>query len=132
MNRSSRLVDTPIPKITDPGLISLISELHHATRVVPEPSYLLWGFLTQCHYPNGSGQWFPIGRDRIIPGGLLSRKIGKLQDTAIYTVCEEIARTHNSSAEAVLNLALYVFLDRYMPNFEKKPRKRPHDPRKWI
>lgn len=131
MSREPRLVDTPLPKVTDPLLLSMISELHHATRVEPDPIHMLWGYLVQCHYPNGAGTWFPIGRN-IIPGGLLSRKIEKLQGTAIYTVCDEIARTHNMSAEAVSNLSLHVFFDRYLPNFEKKPRKKPHDPRNWI
>lgn len=78
------------------------------------------------------GGWFPIGKDRVIPGGLLSRKVGKLEGTEIFKICDEIARTKNSSVEAVTNMTLHVFLDRYLPNFEKKPKKQRHDPRDWI
>ena len=132
MQKQTRLVDTPLPKVADQNLLSMISELEHATHVAGEKEYLLWGYLVQCHYPNGAGNWFEIDKNKIIPGGLLSRKIGKLEGTAIYQVCDEVAKTKGDSIESVVNLSLYVFLNRYLPNFERKPKKRRHDPRDWL
>jgi hypothetical protein len=132
MPPARRLVETRLPDINDAELKNLISELHFATQVEPNPRYTLWDFLLQCHYPLGYGQWFPIGKEKIIPGGILSRRVGKFEGTPIYTMCDEIARMQNSSAELALNMSLYVFLDRFMPNFEKQHRKKPHDPRRWI
>ena len=33
------------------------------------------------------------------------------------------------SAEAVTNMSLHVFFNKYLPNFEKKPKTRRYDPR---
>jgi len=129
--RLPRLVDTPLPEIEDRDLLSLITEMENVTTVHPEDTYLLFGYLSQCLYPAGAGSRYEIEGGRIIPGGLLSRKISKLRDSLIYRVCDEIAQTHGLSAEAVENLSLRVFFNKYLPNFEKKAKKHRYDPRDW-
>jgi hypothetical protein len=134
MERKVRLIDGPVLNVTDKELLSLFTELEFATQIVRrEERMSVWTFLVQCHYPFGSEPWMPIGKDRVIPGGLLSRKIGKLEATSgIVTLCEEIAQISGLSIEAVSGMTLYVFLDRYLPNFEKKKKRPPFDPRKWM
>jgi len=84
-------------------------------------------------YPMGAGdKRYPIDRNRIIPGGLLSRKIGRLQGTLIYQFCDEVARMENQTVEVVEGMSLYVFFNRYMPNFDKKPKSRGFDPRDHL
>ena len=126
-----RLIDQRLGEISDPQIGSLISELEHACKVARDPAYTLYNYLIQCLHPWGDTR-FSIDRNLIIPGGLLSRKIGKLAGTPVYQICDEIGHIHGQTAEVVEGTALYVFLNRYLPDFRKKPRKRPHDPRPWL
>ncbi len=52
---------------------------------------------------------------------LLARKISKLHETEIYTLCHEIAMLHGSGVEKVAGHTLYVFLDQYLKKKKKKP-----------
>jgi len=37
----------------------------------------------------------------------------------------------NQTAEIALNMNLYAFLNKYLPDYEAKPKKRGYDPRDW-
>ncbi|MBL9186215.1 MAG: hypothetical protein JNK23_01925 [Opitutaceae bacterium] len=126
---TSRLIDTPVLQVSDPDLVALISELSEVTTVVPEASQTLFGFLVQCVYPAGAGHRYKLEKDRLTFGLFLLRKVGSLQTSAIYSVCDELAKMKNQSAEVALTTALYVFLNRYLPDFEKRPKKTRYDPR---
>lgn len=121
------LLQVPLAKIDDPVLRSLISELEHVSGVVAESHRSLWlyHYLWQCVYPAGASEKRrAIDRARIIPGGILDTKIHKLQSTAVYPLCHELAmKLRSQSVELVENMKLYVFLNRYLPALEK-PRNR--------
>lgn len=124
-----KLLHTPLPQIEDPGLKAMVSELQHACKVRPAEHCTLFGYVWQCVYPWGTEKRYPIDRHRIVPGRMLSRKIGKLQDTGVYRFCHEVAMMQNQSAELVANMTLYVFLNRYLPDLDKKKKPKPFDPR---
>ena len=52
---------------------------------------------------------------------LLTRKISKLHETEIYTLCHEIAMLRGSGVEQVAGHTLYVFLDQYLKKRKTKP-----------
>lgn len=124
------LLDTPLLRIDDPSLLALIRELEHASKVKPASHYTLYKYVWQCVYPWGADKRYPIDKNRIIPGGLLSSKIKKRQGTQIYQFCHDLAMMmQNESAEAVENMTLYVFLNRYLPDLDMKQKPKPFDPR---
>jgi hypothetical protein len=126
-----RLLHTPLPQVTDASLLGLIEELALACNVQPEAHYTLYKFAWQCVYPGGAGdKRYPIEKNRLNPVGLLSAKVRKHQGTLIYQFCHELAMmTHNEGAELVEGMALYVFLNRYLPDVRKKTKPKPFDPR---
>ncbi len=126
-----RLIDHRLRELHDHEIDAFLTELEIACKVKREDSYTLYNYLTQCLYPWGDTR-IAIDRNQIVPGGLLSRKVGKLSGSVLYQICDEVARIGGLTAEVADNTALYVFLNRNLPDFKKKPRKRPHDPRRWL
>jgi hypothetical protein len=119
----SSLLQTPLAGIQDPSLLAFIRELEGACGVPLSRHGSLWlyHYVWQCVYPQGASEKrFPIHKDRIVPGGLLDSKIGKLAGTAVYQFCHDLAMSLQSqSAELVENMKLYVFLNRYLPALKK-------------
>jgi hypothetical protein len=126
-----RLIDTPVLQVTDPDLLELISELAEVTNVQPESPQSLHSFLVQCLYPAGSGHRYKIEKLRLNPTRTLMKKLEKLQGTQVYQVCDELARIENQTAEVGLNMHLYNFLNKYLPDFEKRRKAPRYDPRDW-
>lgn len=126
------IIHQQIVELSDSELMALIRELEHATKVRPEPNQMLYHYIMQCLYPWGGGQRVNIDKNKIIPNGLLSRKIGKLTDSSVYQVCEEIARIQGQNCEMVVGMSLYVFINRYIFDFDKKPKRKPHNPIDWL
>ena len=124
-----KMTEQKLGAIKDPLLISMIQELSVATKVHAREDAMLWSFLTQCLYPFGSDQRYKLDKNDFNPVGLLMIKIGKLKDTAIWDLCDEIARKHNQSAELYLNTSLYLFFNKHLPDFGKKPKKYKFHPR---
>lgn len=131
MASEQRLIDTPVLQISDPDLLQLISELTEVTTVCPEAPQNLYGFLVQCLYPAGSGCRYKLDQHRLTAGGFLLKKVGKLQHSEIFRMCDELAHKQSQTGEVALNMHLYVFLNKYLPDFERKPKKRRYDPRDW-
>jgi len=131
MERPRRILDTPLDEIHDSDLLGLVSELYEVTTVPPANNRSLFSFLSQCPYPAGYGKRYKLERDRLTPGRLLLRKVGTFENTAIYKMCNELAQMQNQTAEIALNMNLYAFLNKYLPDYEAKPKKRGYDPRDW-
>ncbi len=128
----SNLLQTPLAKIEDPSLLAFIRELEGACKVqsLSHPTLSLYHYVWQCVYPWGADKRYPIGRNRIIPGGLLDSKIKKSQNTLIHQFCHDLAMMmRNESAELVENMKLYVFLNRYLLDSAKKSKPKRFDPR---
>lgn len=124
-----RIIDTPLAQITDESLCELIAELSEVANVARRNESMLWSFLTQCVYPWGAGKRYKLERNDLNPTRNLIKKVGRFRGTAIWNVCNEIAAMQNGSAELHENTALYVFLNKHLPDFEKKKPKYNFHPR---
>lgn len=128
------LLHTHISKLSDQDILSLLGELKEVTMAEPEPGIMLLHYLQACHHPFGAdGKWQRIDKDRLTPGRILSRRIGKLQTPGVRQLCQEIAQIAGlGSMEGVETMALYEFFNKHTPHPLKKPKKRPHDPRDTL
>jgi hypothetical protein len=124
-----KILERKIGAVGDPMVAALIAELSSLTRVPAHPDWMVWTFLTQCLYPFGSDRRFKLSKDDLSPVGFLVQRIGKLQGTAVFDICDEIARKSSQSAELYLNHCLYVFLNNHLPDFDRKPKKHRFHPR---
>jgi hypothetical protein len=124
-----KLLEQKIESIDDPAVLALIQELSLLTNVPAHTHWMLWTFLTQCLYPFGSDRRYKLAKDDLNPAGILIQRVGKLQGTAIFEMCEEVARKSSQSAELYVNHSLYVFLNKLLPDIHKKPQKHKFHPR---
>ena len=124
----SSLFQTSLADISDATVLALISELESACAVSSDSFKSVWfyHYVWQCVYPEGASEKRrPIDKNKIIPGGLLDTKIGKLRNTQIYPFCHELAmKLKSQSVELVENTKLYVFLNRYLPVIEKQKKSK--------
>ncbi|MFA6960556.1 MAG: hypothetical protein WC205_07395 [Opitutaceae bacterium] len=124
-----RIIDTPLARISDESLCDLIAELSEVTNVECRSESLLWSFLTQCVYPWGAGKRYKLERNDLNPTRNLIKKVGRFRDTDVWNVCNEMAAMQSGSAELYENTALYIFLNKHLPDFEKKKQGYKFHPR---
>jgi len=122
--------------IQDGNLLGLIAELEELVPVSHRQYDTLFIFLTQCLYYNGKvgGRIKLNARQHAPAKGLLETRVSKLQGTAIFEVCNELSLKKHESIEMHDAKQLYVFLNAFLPNYEKTDRERnkrlKHSPRK--
>ncbi len=118
----SQLLDTAVGDLRSCGILSLLEELETLTSVssAAMPRATLWQFLTQCVYPRG----LPSKREKIdarsLPDSALLNTTLRLlsrEGSAVYDLCEEIARRNHTSLEFCLGQRLFTFLNRSLPRF---------------
>lgn len=131
MPPAQRVLDTAVSEIEDSSLLDLIAELSEVTRVPVIDRRSVFSFLSQTLYPAGSGKRYKLEKDLLNPAKGLVRKVTSFRGTLVFQVCEELAQMQNQSAEVAENKSLYVFLNDYLPNYEKKAKPRGYDPRQW-
>jgi len=135
---NTRYLSTPLSKIADTNLLSLIVDLEQVTGVRRTLNYNMpFGmYLHDCLRPNGS-EYPPI---LITPKMLrkpadlliLNKSICKFNDTALYWLCVEIALSRKISIEDVLTKKVYVFINQsYKDSSKKKRKKGPTENRLW-
>ena len=111
--------------VEDEHLLELIGELEALVPVGRDQFTSLFLFLTQCVYYNGPGERIKLNPKQHAPlKGLLETKVISLVDTSIYEICGELAAQHFKSLEMYDNKQLYVFLNEFLPNYEKAERER--------
>jgi len=106
-----------------------LSELDNLAGIRLDRDIWVIHALTQSVYPMGSGERYKLEGKLIIPRGVLDTKLGKIHGTILYQICDELAGIRGESAELYENNRIYVFLNKVLPNHEKKPRKYKFHPR---
>ena len=107
----------------------MVVELHEVTTVPPSNTRSLFSFLSQVLYPAGYGKRYKLEENLLTPGRLLLRKVRTFEGKPIFQVCDELAQMHNQTAEFGMNMHLYVFLNKYLPDYGKKREPPGYDPR---
>lgn len=113
----------------DSMILKLLREIAEATQIPLEP-FRNNDRSMVIHYLIHYRAKRPITKDGLdtIPLSddyLLKKKISKLHETEIYWLCNEIAQMKRSGVEKISGMTLYVFLDRYLNEKQKKKRQLP-------
>ena len=122
----ARIIETRVSDVTDPELLRLFEDLEYAIGLSPDRDQWIFHYLTQFVYPLGGAEARrPISKNEINPVGILSSKLGKFKDGPIYLVCDEIARINGQTAELWEERAIYIFLNKNLPDSRKSRKKKP-------
>ena len=131
------LLQSKLCRIESEDILKLLQELHQITGFSLEEcrDQSLFLYLSGCLYNNPRRERSKIKREELdsldpTDSFLLRRKLKNLCGTDVHRVCDELVRHHNNvflneSVELFDGTALYVFLNKKLPDY-KKGKKRPH------
>lgn len=111
----------------DSLILKLLREIAEVTQIPLEP-FRNNDKSMVIHYLVHYRAKRPITKDSLdaIPFSdeyLLKKKISKLHETEIYLLCNEIAQMKRTGVEKISGMTLYVFLDRYLNEKQKKKKR---------
>ncbi len=128
MTSSSDILDTPLGELESCGVLSLIEELELLAPVSAAslPRVTLWQFFALCLYPEGmEGKRRKLSGSSLPDSALLNQTLRALSrdESAVFPLCEAIARRNGTSVEFHLGQRVYTFLNGQIPRMERGKRR---------